>query len=1374
MLQLLPLIIGQEGGNVAKKKIGAYITLDGEKEFRSAVTSCNKSLSTMKSEMKLVEAETAGNANSIDTLRKKNEVLTRTLEEQVKKEEALRRGLAHAQDDYARVGKELQEYKSQLEQSQRALEEMRQSSDVSEEALIRQQDAVDALSKKVEKGEETYRRAGSRVQDWQKQLNNAQAQTIRVTKAVNENSVYMKEAEEATDGCARSIDQFGKKTDDLAEKVTSTGKIIKANLVNTAMDAAKNLTFDVFKSAIQGTIELQDAQQQLRASTGATAQETAKYSKEMQSLYSSGYGDAMGDVANSMSLVRQYTNETDPSKIKELAENGMALEDIFSMDLGESIRGIDALMENMGLSGEQAFDLIAKGTQNGLNKSGELMDNLTEYSSLWSQAGFSAEEMFTILQNGLDSGAYNLDKVNDYVKEFGNSLADGRIDDNINAFSDGTKELVKQWHDGGATTKQVFQSVINDLSNMANQQQALTIASNTWSSLGEDNAMKVITSLNNVNNTYKNVQGTMEEVKKIKYDSVANQWKVLGRTFQTDVMQPILVKFLPAAQKGMKAFADNIDVIAPIASVAGAAVGTIFVVNKSKKFISEVKEAGENVVDFGVKVLELVGIRTAETAAESASTVAKEAQAVATVAQTTATTAQTVATETATVAQTGLNAAMLANPAVLAVAGITALVGVTAVLASGMEEATERTDELGTKTQELQEKVKAASEELKTSTEEMALSLEEVTASGTLAKNLTDELYRLENQSSRTAEEQNRMSTIVMELNTMFPEMSLKIDETTGKLNMGASEMENYIESALEMQKVQVVQEKMKENVEKLVDAEIAKAEAEKNIKGINEELEAIERKRAEATEILSETTWKAQGAQESYGDSLKKGKDNADSLYGIMRNQSDATMEYNGKIMTVTEALAKMAMEEENLNNAKEEAEAGQDELNKTIAAANDEMEPYTNYLTGMTEATNSNTEAIHSNTDAKNEAADQSAVSIEMAGQELEAYDSLSSAQQNMAVNVTNGVLSMQESVQGALQSQMDMFEAFDAGTQISTETLLANMQSQVDGVVAWEQNLSLLADRGINQGILQKLADMGPRGSGYVTAFNSMTDEELSKANELWSQSLDIQSMTDEWGQQLLTSGAANIAGGMANLTPIMEESGANTVMGLVNGMSMAQSQAETAGRDLGIKTVESVNTALGCHSPSSKTRESGKNVSLGLSQGMQNERAAVKQAAMELSEAAIDPIRKTLTVNRTVQYGYNISVGLARGIEQGRSLVIRAASKVAGDAIRAANSTLEINSPSRAFWRMGEFAMQGLAKGFNENSDIASRAVRSAVDYSGINAKIGKENRYEDAQRYGALKQAIKEGVSQVQLKVFLGRRDVTRELSDWGFVLNAQI
>lgn len=190
--------------NTGAKKIGAHITLDGEKEFKTAVSSCNKELSTMKSEMKLVEAQTVGSANSISTLKKKHDVLTRTLEEQVRKEEEVCRGLTHATEEYERVGRELSTYKEKLAQAKSTLQEMKDSSETSNEALEEQQKIVAELTSIVEKGEGTYQRAGNRVQDWKKQLNNAQAQTIKATRALNENNAYMREAETATDGCAKA------------------------------------------------------------------------------------------------------------------------------------------------------------------------------------------------------------------------------------------------------------------------------------------------------------------------------------------------------------------------------------------------------------------------------------------------------------------------------------------------------------------------------------------------------------------------------------------------------------------------------------------------------------------------------------------------------------------------------------------------------------------------------------------------------------------------------------------------------------------------------------------------------------------------------------------------------------------------------------------------------------------------------------------------------------------------------------------------------------------------------------------------------------------------------------------------------------------
>ena len=399
---------------------------------------------------------------------------------------------------------------------------------------------------------------------------------------------------------------------------------------------------------------------------------TEAYGKTMQEIYKEGYGDSIQDIADAMAMVKQYTNETNPEKIRELAEGAMALQDVFDMDLSESIRGADALMDNMGLSASEAFDYIAKGAQNGLDKSGELTDNLAEYSSLWAQAEFSAEEMFTILQNGLDSGAYNLDKVNDYVKEFGVSMSDGRIEENLKSFSKETQNLFYAWQDGKVAMKDVFQSVITDLASMENQQEALTIASNTWSALGEDNAMKVITSLNKVNGAYKNVKGSMESIKSIKYDSVTNQWKELGRTFQTDVMTPVLKKFLPAAQKGMTVLPTILKRSYRWQRQQELQWERFFVAKKAKTLIKDIKDVGSGIGSLIEKVLIYTGVKTAETAAETANTAA-------TVAGTTATVAQTTATGAATAAQTGLNAAIGSQSHRILVVGLGAVVGATAL-----------------------------------------------------------------------------------------------------------------------------------------------------------------------------------------------------------------------------------------------------------------------------------------------------------------------------------------------------------------------------------------------------------------------------------------------------------------------------------------------------------------------------------------------------------------------------------------------------------------------------------------------------------------------------------------------------------------------
>lgn len=376
-------------------------------------------------------------------------------------------------------------------------------------------------------------------------------------------STIPQNAEKSFEAAGTSVDQFSEKL----QKVMATAGLAYG---------AKEIT--------EIGTDYEQAMKQVAAVTGAGTEEMNAMSDSIQKIYTSGIGKNLEEVAGAATLVKQQFGDIDSSTLEQITQDAIAMSGIFGTDLNETLRGVNALMSNMGLSAEEAFDYIAKGTQKGLDKSGELSDNLAEYSQIWEQAGFSAEEMFSILQNGLDSGAYNLDKVNDFVKEFSISLSDGRIEENVDKFSLGTRNLFAEWQNGKASQKDVFNSIISDLSNMTDQQEALSIASSVWSALGEDNAMKVITSLNNVNDTYSDVKGTMESIEEINYDNFADKTAALKRQVEMDVIIPITQKYMPKIEKAIDYVSEHLDEIVEHAKPIAAGIAAAFAVKKIVDF----------------------------------------------------------------------------------------------------------------------------------------------------------------------------------------------------------------------------------------------------------------------------------------------------------------------------------------------------------------------------------------------------------------------------------------------------------------------------------------------------------------------------------------------------------------------------------------------------------------------------------------------------------------------------------------------------------------------------------------------------------------------------------------------------------------------
>ena len=473
-----------------------------------------------------------------------------------------------------------------LAQKQEVLKEQIENSKSALDRLLEVQNQVEEQAKNGEISTEQYRAYQREVEKTKSKLNSFNEQLDKTRDEFDKVANGVENLENKSN--KTDLSKVKKEMDD----VKSSADNLKSAVGDAVKEAGAAAT--AVGGALTGTVISANSEEKalnsLQAQTGLTTEELSKYESVIDEIYKDNFGESQEDIANTLSKIKQVTDEQNPQKLKDMAENLYTLEATFdNFDISETLRGINGLMTNMGLTADEAFDYIVKGAQNGLNYSGELGDNIAEYSQIWGQAGFDAEQMFSILENGTKNGAYNLDKVNDFVKEFTISLSDGRIEENLGSFSKGTGEIFKKWKDGKATASDVFYSVISDLKNTKNEQKALTTASTVWSALGEDNAMKVIKSLGNVNKNYKNVKGSMEKIKDIKYDDVESDWASLGRTVQTDVINPIGKSLFPEVKKLCKFTSKHTDDIIPTLKQIGVLTTAIWSGKKATKIVTEIK-----------------------------------------------------------------------------------------------------------------------------------------------------------------------------------------------------------------------------------------------------------------------------------------------------------------------------------------------------------------------------------------------------------------------------------------------------------------------------------------------------------------------------------------------------------------------------------------------------------------------------------------------------------------------------------------------------------------------------------------------------------------------------------------------------------------
>ena len=191
------------------KKIGIRIYLDGASQFNNDVKGINNSLKQLQSEMKVNSEQFKTSQNSFEALSNKSKILNQQYEEAGKKVDAYSKRISELHKAREEDQKNLETYTRELQKEKEKLEEIERTLGKDSEEYSKQAVKVSELETAVNKTYSSLDQLDNKEVQLQTSMNNATAEQIKYGNELNQTNAYLEEAKNSTDGCAKSIDQYG-------------------------------------------------------------------------------------------------------------------------------------------------------------------------------------------------------------------------------------------------------------------------------------------------------------------------------------------------------------------------------------------------------------------------------------------------------------------------------------------------------------------------------------------------------------------------------------------------------------------------------------------------------------------------------------------------------------------------------------------------------------------------------------------------------------------------------------------------------------------------------------------------------------------------------------------------------------------------------------------------------------------------------------------------------------------------------------------------------------------------------------------------------------------------------------------------------------
>lgn len=188
---------------MAEREVSTRLILQGEKEYRAAIAGINRDMKTLDSQIKLVDSSFEGQRNTLAALEARNKALNDVIAKQTEKlntEKTALSGVQKLQADYAK----------QAADARAKLETLSKTTDDATKETDEYKEAVKRLQAEIARNEAAEGKCAAAVANHTTKANQAQVKLNELNRELQSNDKYLDEAKASADGCAKSIDEFGK------------------------------------------------------------------------------------------------------------------------------------------------------------------------------------------------------------------------------------------------------------------------------------------------------------------------------------------------------------------------------------------------------------------------------------------------------------------------------------------------------------------------------------------------------------------------------------------------------------------------------------------------------------------------------------------------------------------------------------------------------------------------------------------------------------------------------------------------------------------------------------------------------------------------------------------------------------------------------------------------------------------------------------------------------------------------------------------------------------------------------------------------------------------------------------------------------------